>query len=294
MKKCTENQGKGNKMIPLVIDIETVPRGEYTPQEYKEVEPLIEDIAPSKAIKDPEKQEAYIEKKYASELIKYNKDFDKFMVADLKAWKRRSLNDKTSQIISISVKLGDNHVHTFAGEDEHSNLIGFLCWFSDLDIHIKDILWVGHNIIGKRGFDFNQMRSKLMSQSRYFDVEYRQLADEHLMHPLFLPDWVSEYPHKYITWRPIDKQEKPVVFDFMHHLPSCPNTFTDKEGKTRTGTSLDIILQYYGYKGKQGGPDGSDIYDLWCDGDLDTIVNYNKDEVTQMAELFKSLTLWWK
>lgn len=281
-------------MIPLVIDIETVPKGEYTPAEYKEEDkPTMEDVPEHGTMKDVDKIKAWKAKKYAKMLLDYNKEYDKFMFDDMKAWKGRSLNDKTSQIISISVKLGDNHVHTFAGEDEHTNLIGFLCWFSDLDVDIRDILWVGHNIIGARGFDFNQLRSKLMAFSRFFDVEYRQLADEHLMHPLFLPDWASTYPHKYITWKPIDKQEKPVVFDFMHHLPSCPSTFVDKEGKTRTGKSLDVILQHYGYEGKKG-CDGSDVYGLWCDGDLDTIVDYNKDEVEQMAAMFKNLPLWWK
>ena len=325
-------------MIALVIDIETIPKGEYNPAEYEieftevctaiaspspEPEISLEDVPDSGNIKDEIKQLEFRQKKliqmnkarvvkfqaeikkyekatataqakYDKAEEKYNKDADKFMDADMKDWKGRSINDKTSQIISISVKLGDNHVHTFSGADEHTNLIGFLCWFSDLDVDIRDILWVGHNIIGKRGFDFNQMRSKLMSQHRFYEDPYGDLAREHLNHPLFLPDWASEYPPRFITWKPIDKQEKPVACDFMHHLPSCPSTFVDKEGKTRTGKSLDVILQHYGYKGKEGGPDGSDVYDLWCDGDLDTIVNYNKDEVEQMAEMFKNLPLWWK
>ncbi len=274
-------------MKTIVIDIETVPRGEYSPAEYNEEIPLIENTSPSKAIKDSVKQEAYVAKKFESEITKYNKDHDKFMDADMQAWKKRSLNDKTCQVISIAVKTMDKSVQVFAGPDEHENLIGFMCWLDDLDVAFKDILWLGHNIIG---FDFPILKSKIMSQYWHYDTQYQELAQMFLREPYFLPDWATKYPHKFIPWK--KKQEVPPVFDFMHHLPAVTASFTDSEGKTRNGTSLDIILRHWGLKGKEG-CDGSDVYSLWCDGDIETITEYNKDEVEQMEQLFLRYIGWW-
>lgn len=275
-------------MIPLILDIETVPKGEYTPQDYKEKEPTLEGIQPSKAIKDPLKQEAYIAKKYESELQKYNKDFDKHMDADMKAWKRRSLNDKTCQVVSISVKTPGKSVQVFAGPDEHENLIGLLCWLDDLEGAMKDIQWVGHNLAE---FDIPILRSKYMSSYWHFDAPYQEMCTAFLKEPYFLPEWCSKYPPKYLPWKNV--QESVHLFDFMYHLPSNQATFIDKEGETKTGVSLDIILKHYGLKGKEG-VDGSDVYALWCDGDIDTIVEYNKDEVEQMEKLYNRVLGWWK
>ncbi len=279
-------------MEVITTDVETVPEGEYEqPSCLLGERPMLDDIAPHKTMKDPDKQIAFREKGLIAAQEKYDKKFDDTMSKDENWYKKRSLNDKKNQVISISIKHNDTPVACFAGANEKENLIGLLCWMDDLGINtLKDVLWVGHSIIR---FDFPVLQSKIRAQYRFWEEPYRGLAKKYLESPFFMPTSPRHaYEPTYITWKKPELQERPLVYDLYHHLPGTDSRYME-DGKERTGKSLDAILKHYGYVGKTG-VDGSMVLDLWNQGDLGTIVDYNKDEVQQMYELFIAQPLWWK
>jgi len=273
-------------MRTCIIDIKTVPRGEFTTVDIPE--PDYTEIKASSRLKDPIKIKEDISRKTEKARTEYEIAISTGMKEQEEQFKRRSLNDKVNQIVSISVKIDSNPVQSFTVSDEVL-LLHHFCEFmiGSVPDSFKGFLWLFHNGVG---FDIPVLRSKLLRQSK---SDSTGLIQHLLRDPFFLPEG-SKYPHKFIEYKPVEQQSAPLVFDFMYHLPGTDARFVDKEGDTCTGKRLDHILKYYGLQGKVD-VTGADVYDLYNDGRIDLISEYNKDEVQQMYDLAQLVLpcMWW-
>lgn len=273
-------------MIPIIFDLECIPKGVHVPKEYPSKEPTMEDMPEHGSMKDPDKIAEWKADKLEKALTEYHEGLEPFLEKDLEAWKKRCFNDKTTQVVSIALKVGDQASVVFGGADEVDVITSFCCSVQDqlelMGAKLKDCVWVGHNVIR---FDLPILRSKLMMFQEDLGV---------LKCPYFLPDWGTAYPHKFIPWKAVEMQDRPYVYDFMVHLPGTDAKFVDKNGDTRTGKSLDVILKSYGYTGKDDF-DGSMVYDTYHAGDLAKIMSYNKSEIDDMSVLWNKVRprMWW-
>lgn len=303
-----------------VIDIETIPKDEYVPEEFdgEKPEKLViskpqrpedtkwEDVPFSKSIKDDDKQEDYRQKKqismdlqrdkqYEADLKKYEKevakhdklvrdyDFkqDQFMLEDLDFYKKRSLNFYANQVVSISVKINDNPTQNFSGPEETPILTQF-CEYMFGNHQGPETVWltVGHFI---RGFDIPAIKAKLQRLSTYMKLNHP--LSQNIYSSVLTEAWFLPEVKPFVTGIPS-------AFDLYWHLEQPSQKIKLEDGRTSYGQSLDNILKFYGFPGKED-ISGGDVYDLWCDGRIDLISKYNIDEVDQMAALYDTLDFPW-
>jgi hypothetical protein len=55
--------------------------------------------------------------------------------------------------------------------------------------------------------------------------------------------------------------------------------------------SLDKIAKFLGLEGKEDGIDGSKVYDMWLEGQLEKIENYCRDDVELVREVYKIINV---
>lgn len=275
-------------MRTIILDIESVPKGEFIPQEIPE--PNYSEIQASSRLKDPIKIKEDIAHKTEKAKKEYEIAISTGMKEQEEQFKARGLNETQNTVVSITCQLNGCEPVNFSSDNEYRNIHNFCEYIMGNVIDENEHwLWIGHFFLK---FDIPHLARKMQSYGAFQKTQgnYNNIFDALREMPFFFDD--NPYPFLKGKSDHHRKSYIPKHYDLYLHSPGTENKYVDDNGDKKTGKSLDCMLKYSGFTGKVD-VDGSDVYDLYNDGRLDLIAQYNISEVQQMYDWFYWNSEWW-
>lgn len=213
-------------MNNLYFDVETIPA------ETHMIKKLYETIKPPASIKKPETIE------------KWHREQAPGVLAE--KVHKLGLKPLYCQVICIGVRINDDPVRSFYGEDEFKVLREFLDLCRDRGITGDNTRWIGHNIIN---FDLPVLRTCCL-RNRQFPTALPRMRN--YRRPTFVLDTLQVLQHQY---------------------------------KEYQGLGMDDLAELFHLPPKTGGLDGSKVYEEYMAGNLDKIAEYCEGDVLLAYDL---------
>jgi hypothetical protein len=236
----------------LYLDIETVPSQKFKTDPPSEESCRVEPKPPAKNLKAADKIAAAIEKNKETARQASIDNYVKACLDHEKHFRSYSLRAWKSQIASISWAWNDGEVDGIIELSERDVLIGFFT---------KIATYMRHNNINGflwcghniKGFDLKVLQARAMMN---------QVVPKRFEIPWDQRPWNND-----------------LVIDTMDVLP-----FTNNDRKR-----LSDLCRYLDIDGKSAS--GSEVYDMYCCGQFDELLAYNKRDVEITRMVFDKLGL---
>lgn len=269
----------------LYVDIETIPSQDPTVLEAIRAKHVVAGIdlnavEADKRLKDPEKIEGDLARKREKAIQDHGAALAKATAAIDEDYRRTALDASTGQIVSASVAAGEQVVLSIAVDDlsleEERAMLTDLFEGFELMLHEHAKQAALTSLAAQGRFDTESIHLEVqrhrvvpvvVAHHANFDVRY--LWQRAIILGVTPPAW---WP---IDARPWDTDR---VYDTMTTWAGAGN---------RVG--LDRLCRALGLPGKQGGVDGSMVWDLVRDGRIDDVVDYCDDDVRRLRSVHRKM-----